>query len=587
MSYEKLEALGQKELTRQETYKRRIFCCTSTACLSAGAGLTHTAMEQAVVASRSDEHEAEVVQTGCMGLCSRGPLVRLESRDQEPVLYGDVSAEVAQQIVAQHVAMGESVEPEELEEDEGEQSPHDILHYRASLRRAGKKKGLEKHIIPLDSPFFSKQVKVVLTETGKIDPDNLEDYLAHGGYKALAQVLETMTPEEVCDLMQESGLRGRGGAGFPTGLKWRFVRQEDAPQKYVIVNGDEGDPGAYMDRTVMEDDPHRVLEGMMICAYAVGASYGYFYIRGEYPIAIQRIRRAIRMARRRRIIGRSVMGTDFSFDADVRIGAGAFVCGEETALIHSVEGKRGLPRIRPPYPSTSGLWGAPTVINNVETMANVPSIINNGAKWYASIGTEKSKGTKVFALAGQLRNTGLIEVPMGITLGEIVNEIGGGVPGDHEFKAAQTGGPSGGCIPDTYLDAPVDYESLSKLGSIMGSGGLVVIDDSMSMPEFARFFMDFCVDESCGKCVPCRVGTVQIRKFLDKIIARKAVSEDLDKLERLCHLVKDTSLCGLGQSAPNPVLSTLKYFRHEYESLVQNGEPNPSSGSGKFVAELA
>jgi len=322
------------------------------------------------------------------------------------------------------------------------------------------------------------------------------------------------------------------------------------------------------------------LEGMIICAYAVGANYGYFYIRGEYPIAIRRIRRAIRYARRRRIIGRSVMGTDFSFDADVRIGAGAFVCGEETALIHSIEGKRGLPRIRPPYPSKSGLWGKPTVINNVETMANVPSIITRGADWFSAIGTEKSKGTKVFALAGQLRNTGLIEVPMGITLNEIVHEIGGGVPGEGEFKAAQTGGPSGGCIPSAHIDAPVDYESLSKLGSIMGSGGLVIIDDSTLMPEFARFFMDFCVDESCGKCVPCRVGTVQIRKLLDKIISGRGEPQDLEALDKLCRLVQKTSLCGLGQSAPNPVLSTLKYFKHEYESMVQNAVP-AEAGNGR------
>jgi bidirectional [NiFe] hydrogenase diaphorase subunit len=352
-------------------------------------------------------------------------------------------------------------------------------------------------------------------------------------------------------------------------MKWNFVRQESADKKFVIVNGDEGDPGAYMDRTVMEDDPHRVLEGMMICAYAVGASHGYLYIRGEYPIAVDRIRKAIRAARRRKILGKSVLGSDFEFNADVRIGAGAFVCGEETALIHSVEGKRGMPRIRPPYPSTSGLWEAPTVINNVETMANVPSIINNGAKWYASIGTKKSKGTKVFALAGHLRNTGLIEVPMGITLREIVYDIGGGIPEDRGFKAAQTGGPSGGCIPADYLDTPVDYESLTKLGSIMGSGGLVIIDDTTKMPDFANFFMDFCVDESCGKCIPCRIGTVQISKILDKIIAGEGEPEDLEKLDDLCQLVKTTSLCGLGQSAPNPVLSTLKYFRDEYETLVQ------------------
>jgi bidirectional [NiFe] hydrogenase diaphorase subunit len=355
-------------------------------------------------------------------------------------------------------------------------------------------------------------------------------------------------------------------------MKWNFVRKEGAEDKFVIVNGDEGDPGAYMDRTVMEDDPHRVLEGMIICAYAVGASAGYLYIRGEYPIAINRIRKAIRDARRRKILGKSVLGTDFMFNADVRIGAGAFVCGEETALIHSVEGKRGMPRMRPPYPSTSGLWEAPTVINNVETMANVPSIINNGADWYASIGTEKSKGTKVFALAGHLRNTGLIEVPMGITLREIVYEIGGGIPENRGFKAAQTGGPSGGCIPEEYLDSPVDYESLNKLGSIMGSGGLVIIDDTTKMPDFANYFMEFCVDESCGKCLPCRVGTVQIGKLLDKLIAGDGSQEDIEQLENLCETVKTTSLCGLGQSAPNPVLSTLKYFRNEYDELVQQAQ---------------
>ncbi len=580
MNFANLEELAFKEQRRQEKYRRRIFCCTSTACLSAGAGLTRTTLDQAVAACQCDEDEVEVVQTGCMGLCSRGPLVRVEAKEQEPVLYGNVSADVSQQIIARYVPVGQSVDNTEPDQNEEQLSSHDFLHFRSSLRTAEKKKELDRHIIPLDSPFFVKQVRIVLTETGRIDPDNIEDYLASDGYKALAHVLENMTPEEVCDEIQKSGLRGRGGAGFPTGLKWHFVRQEQEPEKFVIVNGDEGDPGAYMDRTVMEDDPHRVLEGMIICAYAVGASYGYFYIRGEYPIAIRRIRRAIRDARKHRIIGESVLGKDFRFDADIRIGAGAFVCGEETALIHSIEGNRGTPRIRPPYPSKSGLWGKPTVINNVETMANIPSIINKGASWYTTIGTEKSKGTKVFALAGQLRNTGLIEVPMGITLNEIVNEIGGGVPGDAEFKAAQTGGPSGGCIPSTYLDAPVDYESLSKLGSIMGSGGLVIIDDTTLMPEFARFFMDFCVDESCGKCVPCRVGTVQIRKMLDKIISGEGTPEDLQFLAKLCTLVKNTSLCGLGQSAPNPVLSTLKYFKHEYDDMIQKDIP-VEAGNGQ------
>ncbi len=569
MNNELLEDLAQKERSRQALYERRIFCCTSTACLSAGAGPVLTAVQQGAAANSEGQYDAEVVKTGCMGLCSRGPLVRVDTKGEDSVLYGDVSAEVAQQIVSHHLPAQESADELDPDAVEEKVSPHDFLHFRAGRRQVEAAQGLEKNIIPLDLPFFTKQVNVVLSKTGQIDPEKLEDYLAHGGYAALAHVLDKMTPAAVCDEILRSGLRGRGGAGFPTGLKWNFVRQEDAPQKYVIVNGDEGDPGAYMDRTVMEDDPHRVLEGMIISAYAVGATQGYLYIRGEYPIAIQRIRRAIRAAKRRGIMGKSVLGTDFSFTADVRIGAGAFVCGEETALIHSVEGKRGIPRIRPPYPSTSGLWGMPTCINNVETMANVPSIISNGAEWFAGIGTESSKGTKVFALAGQLRNTGLIEVPMGITLREIVYEIGGGIPDGRKFKAAQTGGPSGGCIPEQFLDTPVDYENLGKLGSIMGSGGLVIIDETTGMPDFSRFFMDFCVDESCGKCVPCRVGTVKIRHMLDNIIAGNSVPEDLDKLEKLCKLVKTTSLCGLGQSAPNPVLSTLRFFRHEYDDLVQ------------------
>jgi bidirectional [NiFe] hydrogenase diaphorase subunit len=577
MNFQKLEELGQKELARQKQVPCRFFCCTSTACLSSGAGQTLMALEQGVAAAERGKDEAEIVPTGCAGLCSRGPLVRVEAAGEEAVLYGDVTAEVAQQIVGHHLALQPQADdvvggPEVADNGLEQPLPHDILQFRASLRRAEAKKGLARHVVPLDLPFFRKQVRVVLADVGRINPEKLEDYLAHGGYQALGHVLETKTPAEVCDLITESGLRGRGGAGFPTGVKWRLALAEEGPRKFVIVNGDEGDPGAYMDRTIMEADPHRVLEGMIICAYAVGASYGYFYIRGEYPIAIQRIRRAIRSARQRRILGKSVMGADFSFDADIRIGAGAFVCGEETALIHSIEGKRGLPRIRPPYPSQSGLWGMPTVINNVETLATVPTIVNQGPAWYAAIGTEKSKGTKVFALTGQLRYTGLIEVPMGISLREIVYDIGGGIPGDRSFKAAQTGGPSGGCIPDTHLDTAVDYESLTSLGSIMGSGGLVIIDDSTLMPDFARFFIDFCVDESCGKCVPCRVGTVQIRKMLDKVIAGQGTAADLEKLEQLCRLVKTTSLCGLGQSAPNPVLSTLNFFRHEYEALIGDSQ---------------
>jgi len=569
MITDKLNEIAEQEKCRQEKYEHRIFCCTSTACLSAGAGQTVSHLINAVDACKCDEYTAEVVKTGCMGLCSRGPLVRVESKGEEAILYGDVSTEIAQQIVAKHIPVND--DPSNIESSDGGEnpiSPHDMLHFRASLREATVRDNLDLHIIPPDIPFFAKQVKIVLSETGKINPESLEDYLAHGGYKALSHVLTNSTPEEVCNEILKSGLRGRGGAGYPTGIKWNMVRQRTAEHKYIIVNGDEGDPGAYMDRTVMEDDPHRVLEGMIICAYAVGASYGYLYIRGEYPIAIDRIRRAIRYAKRRKILGKKIFGSDFSFDADVRIGAGAFVCGEETALIHSVEGKRGMPRIRPPYPAESGLWGYPTVINNVETMANIPSIINNGSEWYSSIGTEKSKGTKVFALAGQLRNTGLIEVPMGISLREIVFEIGDGIPGNKKFKAAQTGGPSGGCIPIEYIDTPIDYESLKSLGSIMGSGGLVIIDETTSMPEFARFFMDFCVDESCGKCIPCRVGTTQIRNLLDKILAGNGGESDLIKLEDVCIMVRNTSLCGLGQSAPNPVLSTLKYFAHEYNELL-------------------
>ncbi|UCF60757.1 MAG: NAD(P)H-dependent oxidoreductase subunit E [Anaerolineaceae bacterium] len=564
MTLEKLERMAQRERQRQEKFERRIFCCISTACLSAGAGQTINALQEAVDACHCKENDVEVVQTGCMGLCSRGPLVRVEDKSAETLIYADVDVDLSQQIISKHVPMRKLTD---------ESIPEEMQELRENLKKARRRKRLEKHILGMDSPFFAKQEKIVLRNVGHLDPEKIEDYLAHGGYSALRHVLQNMTAEEVCDEILRSGLRGRGGGGYPTGLKWKSMHQEESETKFVVVNGDEGDPGAYMDRTMMEDNPHQVLEGMIIAAYAVGASYGYFYIRGEYPIAVDRIRRAIRTAHRNGILGKNVLGTDFNFDAAVRIGAGAFVCGEETALIHSVEGKRGMPRMRPPYPSTSGLWGKPTIVNNVETMANVPPIINRGADWYANIGTEQSKGTKVFALAGQLTNTGLIEVPMGISLREIVYDIGDDVPGDAEFKAAQTGGPSGGCIPHEHLDTPVDYENLSKLGSIMGSGGLVIIDSTTSMPEFARFFMDFCVDESCGKCVPCRVGTIQIRILLDKIIAGSGEPEDLNKLEDLCHIVKDTSLCGLGQSAPNPVLSTLKFFLDEYIALIPAQEP--------------
>ncbi|TFH37978.1 MAG: NADH-quinone oxidoreductase subunit L [Anaerolineales bacterium] len=560
MTREKLDQMAAVESERQAAFDRRIFCCISTACLSAGAGQTMQSLKQSLEATQSGG-KVEVVQTGCMGLCSRGPLVRVKEKSNDEIYFANVSPELAEEIIARHVPIGKL-------NGESKELSAELLETRTRLESARKKRTLKKHVLSQDLPFFNKQVKIVLRDVGYVDPEKLEDYLAHGGYQALHKVLNEMTPAGVCDEIVNSGLRGRGGAGFPTGTKWHFVRKEQSDTKYVVVNGDEGDPGAYMDRTMMEDNPHQVLEGMMIAAYAVGASHGYFYIRGEYPIAINRIEGAIRAARRAGILGRSVLGSEFGFNADVRIGAGAFVCGEETALIHSIEGKRGMPRMRPPYPSTSGLWGKPTVINNVETMSSIPSILQNGADWYAAIGTEKSKGTKVFALAGQLTNTGLIEVPMGISLREIVYDIGNDVPGDAKFKAAQTGGPSGGCIPASHLDTPVEYESLKELGSIMGSGGLVIIDTTTSMPEFARFFMDFCVDESCGKCVPCRVGTVQIRALLDKLLAGRGEPTDLEQLESICKMVKSTSLCGLGQSAPNPVLSTLKFFREEYEALL-------------------
>ncbi len=423
---------------------------------------------------------------------------------------------------------------------------------------------------PTDVPFFQRQKKIVLENSGVIDPERIEEYIAAEGYQALIQALTEMTPREVIEQVMKSGLRGRGGAGYPTGLKWSTVAKSVGTQKFVICNADEGDPGAFMDRSVLESDPHRVLEGMLIAAYAVGSSEGYIYVRAEYPLAIKRLRAAIRQAERAGLLGADICGTRFNFKIDLRLGAGAFVCGEETALIASVEGKRGTPRPRPPYPAMEGLLGQPTLINNVETFANIPPIIRNGGDWYAQIGTETSKGTKVFALAGRVQNTGLVEVPMGITLREMVFEIGGGVPEGRKFKAVQTGGPSGGCLPTETLDIPVDYESLARLGSIMGSGGMIVMDESSCMVDVAKYFMDFCMTESCGKCVPCRVGTYQMHRILSAITNMTATPQDLAMLEQLCDLLKHTSLCGLGQSAPNPVVSTLKSFGAEYKAHIED-----------------
>ena len=532
-----LHEVAEREHEARSRYPWRIKACASTACLSAGAGATVQALARTIEATDL-ALDAIVIPTGCMGLCSRGPLVRVLRRGGDETMYQAVNEEVAIDIVRKHVRNHEPV---------------------------------ETNVLDTNIPFFQAQERVVLANGGIIDPDRVEGYVAHGGYLALRKALNHMAPEEVVEVIRASGLRGRGGAGYPAGNKWRLLAKAEGDEKYVVANGDEGDPGAYMDRTVMEDDPHRLIEGVAIAAYATGASKAYVYVRAEYPRAVERLDRAIRVARRNRLLGRRILDTDFNLDVEVRIGAGAFVCGEETALLASIEGRRGTPRLRPPYPTERGLWGKPTMINNVETLANISTIVMKGAEWFSSIGTPRSPGTKVFALAGDLVNIGLIEVPMGITLRTIVEDIGGGVPAGRAFKAAQTGGPSGGCIPAEFLDTPVDYDSLRQLGSIMGSGGLIVMDDTVRMPDVAKYFMEFCMDESCGKCVPCRAGTVQIHTLLDRIGGGTGTYTDLRHLEQLCATVRDTSLCGLGQSAPNPVLSTLQYFGNEYEELIVNG----------------
>jgi len=516
----------------------RLTCCTAAGCLSSGGQELKLALEKAI-ADAGMTDKIEVIGAGCMGLCSEGPLVKV---DPNNIMFGKVNPEDAPSIIAA------------------------INGEKTKLKT-----------IDLNHPFFKRQLPIVLENSGKVDPERIESYIAEGGYLSLYRVLHEMKPVDVINTITKSGLRGRGGAGYPTGLKWSLVAKSVSDKKYVVCNADEGDPGAFMDRSVLESDPHRILEGMAIAAYAVGAQQGFIYVRGEYPLAINRLNTAIRQARKLGLMGTQIFESNFDFRIDIRIGAGAFVCGEETALMASIEGKRGMPRPRPPFPAESGLWGHPTLINNVETYANVAPIIKNGAEWFAKIGTEKSKGTKVFALAGKISNTGLIEVPMGTTIKEIVNDIGGGVPEGGKVKAVQTGGPSGGCIPENLFDTKVDYESLASVGSIMGSGGMIVMDDTTNMVEIAKFFIEFCVDESCGKCIPCRAGTVQIKKILDKISSGEGTEQDLKNLEELCEVVKNTSLCGLGQSAPNPVLSTLRHFRHEYESLIKNNNKNSKS----------
>jgi bidirectional [NiFe] hydrogenase diaphorase subunit len=532
MTPEELEQIANDERAAQASIPQKINVCVAAGCLSCQSQAVKDALDKEV-SRRGPAAHAKIKGVGCMGLCAEGPLVSTSNG----TLYKRVAADDAAALL-----------------DGLDHGP------------------VERLLCPTDVPFFQRQQKIVLENSGVIDPERIEEYIAASGYRALIHALTEMTPVEVTAEIVKSGLRGRGGAGYPTGLKWSTVSKAVGTQKFVICNADEGDPGAFMDRSVLESDPHRVLEGMLVAAYAVGASEGYIYVRAEYPLAIKRLKIAIRQAEKLGLLGSNICGTHFSFRIELRLGAGAFVCGEETALIASIEGQRGTPRPRPPYPAIEGLLGQPTLINNVETFANIPPIVRNGGDWYAAIGTEKSKGTKVFALAGRVQNTGLVEVPMGITLREMVFEIGGGIPEGRQFKAVQTGGPSGGCLPAECLDMPVDYESLARAGSIMGSGGMIVMDESSCMVDVAKYFMDFCMTESCGKCIPCRVGTYQMHRLLDAITKLHATPQDVTLLEELCDLVKNTSLCGLGQSAPNPVLSTLRYFADEYKGHIERNQ---------------
>lgn len=522
--------------------RAHVLICGGTGCTSSGSRAVREALE-AELEKQGLAKEIKTVVTGCHGFCEQGPLVIVYP---EGTFYCRVQVEDVPELVEEHLLKGRIVERLLFKEPLTQEK---IPHYK-------------------EIDFYKKQQRLVLRNCGYINPERIEEYIARDGYVALAKVLSEMTPEEVIEEIKASGLRGRGGAGFPTGLKWSFAAKAPGDKKYVICNADEGDPGAFMDRSILEGDPHSVLEGMLIGAYAIGADEGYIYVRAEYPLAVRRLKIALEQAREMGLMGKNILGTDFSFDLHIKEGAGAFVCGEETALMASIEGRRGMPRPRPPFPAVSGLWGKPTNINNVETWANVPNIIRKGADWYASIGTEKSKGTKVFALTGKVKNTGLVEVPMGISMREIIFQIGGGILGDKKFKAVQIGGPSGGCLPEDKLDLSVDYESLTSAGAIMGSGGLVVMDESTCMVDVAKFFLDFTRAESCGKCTPCREGTQRMREMLQNFCDGKGTLEDLEKLEILAQTIKDTALCGLGQTAPNPVLTTLRYFRDEYEAHI-------------------
>lgn len=526
--------------------RSQVLICGGTGCTSSGSAVLIDEFENRIQENGLSD-EVKIVRTGCFGLCALGPVVIVYP---DGTFYSRVQKEDVAEIVTEHLLKGRIVERlvySDVDESVKEEAAHVSLS---------------------DTTFYKSQRRVALRNCGVINPESIEEYIAMDGYAALGKALTEMTPEEVIKCVMDSGLRGRGGGGFPTGKKWSFTAANKADQKYVVCNADEGDPGAFMDRSVLEGDPHCIVEAMAICGYATGATEGYIYVRAEYPIAVARLKIAIEQAREYGLLGKNIFDSGFDFDLHVRLGAGAFVCGEETALMTSIEGNRGEPRPRPPYPAVKGLFGKPTTENNVETFANIPQIILKGAEWFASMGTEKSKGTKVFALGGKINNTGLVEVPMGTTLREVIEEIGGGIPNGKKFKAAQTGGPSGGCIPASLMDTPIDYDNLTAIGCMMGSGGLIVMDEDNCMVDIAKFFLNFTVDESCGKCTPCRVGTKRLLEILDKITSGKGTLEDIDKLEDLCYYIKNNSLCGLGQTAPNPVLATLKFFREEYISHV-------------------
>ena len=534
--------LDKLNLRRDRKSGVRIVVGMATCGIAAGARPVLEALEREVKAQNLEN--VMVMQTGCIGMCRLEPIVEVYEPGKEKITYVHMTADKVSKIISEHIINGNPVAEYSVGTDAA-----------ASVN---------------DTTFYAKQKRVALRNCGVINPENIDEYIAFDGYQALAKALTEMSREEVIKTVKDSGLRGRGGGGFPTGMKWDFTYKAEGDKKFVCCNADEGDPGAFMDRSVLEGDPHAVIEAMAIAGYAIGADQGYIYIRAEYPIAVERLKIAIGQAREYGLLGNNILGTDFNFDLDIRLGAGAFVCGEETALLTSIEGKRGEPRPRPPFPAIKGLWGKPTLLNNVETYANIAQIILNGASWFASMGTEKSKGTKVFALGGKINNTGLVEIPMGTTLREIIEEIGGGIPNGKKFKAAQTGGPSGGCIPASLIDTPIDYDSLMAIGSMMGSGGLIVMDEDNCMVDIAKFFLEFTVDESCGKCSPCRIGTKRLLEILTKITDGKGTMEDLDRLENLCYAIKSSALCGLGQTAPNPVLSTLRYFRDEYEAHVKD-----------------